>query len=234
MLALWLKRNRLRVILRGAAAIFVNDRVTMADVEMLSGRAAHVVPYVVDSQFFTFGPSSEREDYVLVPGDNGRDERLVASLAERGVAVKRVFRDTRIAELYSNGQFAGRVECHYRVSYARLRELYQRARVVGVPLVAANHAAGQTSVLEAIACGAPVVVSSGRTASMFTGLETVAACDTSVVEDWVTAIDQISVRMSNAPKKLRMSSQTVALLHSPEAVERTLQDAIKQQFSEYA
>lgn len=233
-LALYLKRSRLRAILRRATMIFVNDCITMADVKMLSGRAAHVIPYVVDSRFFMFGPASERDDYVLVPGDNGRDEHLVVSLVERGISVKRVYRDARIAEFYSSRKFAGKVDCHYRVSYGRLRELYQRARVVGVPLVAANHAAGQTSVLEAIACGAPVIVSSGRTASIFAGVETVVACDSLVVEDWIKAIGQITARTSIAPTQLKKASEMVGLHNSPEAVERALQDMIKQHFSEYA
>jgi glycosyltransferase involved in cell wall biosynthesis len=231
--AQWLKEVRLRAILKRAAVVCVNDRITLNDVESLSGRVAELVPFVVDSRFFGFADVSCRKDYVVVPGDNGRNEELVAGLAEQGIAIRRVFRDKRIAEFYSKRQSPGSLECYWRVPFEKLRELYQGARVVAIPLVAPNRPAGQTSVLEAVACGAPVVISGGRTSSIFGGLKTVNLCHSETVAGWGDAINEIDRRIKSAPALLWDSSNFVARNHSPEAVERVLSNLIKERFPEY-
>lgn len=45
-----------------------------------------------------------------------------------------------------------------RFEFAELRELYQRAAVTVVPLLANHYSAGMTTMMEAIACGSPVII----------------------------------------------------------------------------
>ena len=147
-LGAWIKRWRLRRILRSARLILVNDPITARDVELLVRRSLSIVPYVIDAAFFRFGPPTARAEFVLVPGNIDRDEALVAEFASRGVDVVRVTLSGAAARYHREGGHRGKVTVYEGLSFAQLRDLYLRAKVVALPLTSNHHAAGQTSVLE--------------------------------------------------------------------------------------
>lgn len=154
---------RLRWILRKAGAICVNDGESAGDVLRLSGRKANIIPYVVDTEFFQAG-SCPRNSTIVVPGNNDRDEEFVATLIAQGRSVIRVTSSDRVRRHYRSRGLESVLR--YRISFTELRDLYQQCGVVLFPISNPNHAAGQTAALEALACGAPIVITSGRTATI--------------------------------------------------------------------
>ena len=117
-----------------------------------------VLQFGVDLEFWR--PAGlEEEGFVLAPGRDHRDfETLALALANRsygavvtGFSEHAKARHTSVA-WPSNVRTGG-------VSLLELRDLYARAAVVAVPVVATTSSAGITSVLEAMAMGRAVVVS---------------------------------------------------------------------------
>lgn len=154
---------RLKWILKRAGSICVNDRISADDVGRLVGRKAHLIPYVVDSDFFRPAPGT-RDTTIVVPGNNDRDEDFVTTLASQGRSIIRVTSSPKIRDHYMKRGLQSILR--YRVTFTELRDLYQRSGMVVFPISNPNHAAGQTAVLEALACGAPIIITSGRTATI--------------------------------------------------------------------
>ncbi len=210
---------RLSLLLRRALAVLVNEPATLEDVRRIAKRDAVLIPYVVDTSFFFVDADKLRNDFVLVPGNNGRDEELVCALAATGVRIIRVTFDPAVREYYtSTGPNRELVGVHFAVSYSDLRDLYQRAAIVWLPLKLRNHPAGQTAVLEALACGTPVLMSRGRIAELFSTYPGVHLCDT----DSVQAIREQIIRFTNICSNDRSTMykihQYVKARHSPELV----------------
>jgi len=117
----------------------------------------------IDERYFH--PSEvEEEDYVLSVGSESRDyETLVCAILEAGLKLKilssspwcRKRRDMPKA-------LPDRVELLDRMDYGALRDLYQRARVVVVPLCDVDYAAGLNGVLEGFCVNKPIIVSNSR------------------------------------------------------------------------
>jgi glycosyltransferase involved in cell wall biosynthesis len=128
------------------------------------------LPFGVDTAFFRPGADAERKEYVLVPGNHRRDEAAVmdAARSSGGPRVVRVTNAPWVRETYrraldEDAHLAAGLTLERSVSAERLRELYQRARLVWLPLLASREPAGLTAALEAAACGCPLLVSRGPT-----------------------------------------------------------------------
>jgi hypothetical protein len=160
-----LKLWRLRFVLSRASLLLVNDPETAADIRRLVGRPTTAVPYVVDTDYFAFAErgaaAGAAAPFMLVPGDSDRDEEMVAAAAGGDVRVVRVTRSAAIRDWYARRLPPG-VTVEHDVPFPRLRELYRTAAAVALPIRAENHVAGQTALLEAIACGAPVMTNGPR------------------------------------------------------------------------
>jgi glycosyltransferase involved in cell wall biosynthesis len=166
--SLWsaLRMLRLKVLLRRASAVLVNEIVTKEDVRRIAKREAILVPYVVDTAFFSPVRPAACDEFVLVPGNNGRNEELVCAISAMGVSIIRVTLDVAVRDYYAARQSDSSLpDVRFAVSYTELRNLYRCAALVLLPLRTPNHPAGQTAVLEALACGTPVLLSRGRIAS---------------------------------------------------------------------
>lgn len=209
-----LKLLRLKKILQGATSVLVNDEITEREVFALAGRRATLFPHVVDTDFFSFSPKRDREDFILVPGDNDRDERLVISLACAGFKVVRVTRD--LARLKRNWTWStARIDVKSDLSFQELRCLYRTAAAVALPITSSNHAAGQTSLLEAVSCGTPVVISRGKAATVARNYPSVAIASTQSVVEWASRLHEV-VELEDA-ERLR-ASQLVARANDPTIV----------------
>ena len=221
----YLKEYKLKLILRNAKDVFVNDLVTQQDVMNITGIKPTKIYYIVDNNYFYCAPYLNRGDYILVPGNNDRDEKLIVELSRRGYSIVRLTRDSRVKNLYDSKFKNDCVDMRFHVSVAQVRELYQNAKVVILPICSDNHAAGQTAVLEAISCGTPVVLSSGRTSTILDGIESVILCHTNTCEEWVAAIEQAASLEENRPGILKKSSDSISR-HSPSSVSTSIIDIV--------
>jgi len=128
------------------------------------GLAAERVRFVfdkVDAGFFFPSESRGPTGYVLSVGQEQRDYRTlldaVAPLGLRCVIVAGSMWSHRSLDVVS---LPDRVEMRAGLSYRELRELYRGASLVVVPVrKGSDYAAGVNTVLEAMACAKPVIVS---------------------------------------------------------------------------
>jgi hypothetical protein len=162
-----LRVERLRFILRAARVLLVHDVVTRRWIRRHVGREAILVPLPVDMQFFTPPPARRSgQGFLLVPGNNDRNEDYVLQLAASWGRVVRVSSDPRTIERYAKSAPNAPVTLEYRVPWERLRELYRSAEAVVLPTGGTTHAGGQTAMLEALACGTPVLTDSAHLLSI--------------------------------------------------------------------
>jgi len=221
------KKLRLKLILRSAKVILANDRVTQSDIQVLTGRTAILIPYVVDAAFFQYGEPHERDEFILVPGNNDRDEDLVFAIAQAGIKVVRVTLEPKVVAHYRSVDITRIVDVRYKVGYGELRMLYQKARAVALPLKTGNHPAGQTSLLEAVVAGAPIVISKGRVSEEVQYLKSVITCEGNQIHEWLTAFGSARATLVNSQDVLRNCSVRIAASHSPLSVRKRLVEILR-------
>jgi glycosyltransferase involved in cell wall biosynthesis len=131
------------------------------------GPRIEFVAFGVDTEYFRPEPSVQPEDdLVSVGADPRRDFQLVAELARR--LPERSFRIVASAD---NARvldaLPANVHLEVDVPFARVRACLLRARVVGLPVLDNTYSGATTTLLQAMACGKPVVVT--RTAAIARG-----------------------------------------------------------------
>ena len=149
-------------VVRGANRIIVNDRLAISQLpSMVQGKCV-VLSHFVDANFFSPGKDANRK-MILIPGDIDRDEQAALKFLELGFEVTRVTRE--------NIAVPQGVVLKRNVSWMELRELYQNAILTVLPMNTRHHIGGQTSLLESLACGTPVLTNSTRLESRFGSVE---------------------------------------------------------------
>jgi glycosyltransferase involved in cell wall biosynthesis len=219
----FLRYKKLKAILLNAKLVLVNDYLTLQELINFGVDKTRVIlfPYVVDSQFFQFSNYSQRKEFLLVPGDNERDEGLVQELSlALPYKIVRITREQNNLQAYNLSKH--KVELKYNISFLELRELYQRAAAIIIPLRTKNHASGQTSVLEAIACGAPVLISKGRASSIVNHFDSIFEVDDNQISTWNYAITSIIEKCRSKPQILEASAKLLTDKHNPRCVAEKL------------
>jgi len=110
-------------------------------------------------------------EYLLCTGDVDRDEDAPAVLAKRlGRPLIRTTRDPRTAEraraAFSRAATPN-AHCLIQVSWTQLRDLYRCAYATLITPTVSHHAAGCTSLTEAMACGALIIFPDNPTAESY-------------------------------------------------------------------
>jgi len=120
----------------------------------------------VDTTYFYPDPVKDRgEDFLLVPGDHKRDESLLVEIAERlGTRIVRVTRNETVRRTIESIASEA-VDLRFNVSFDELRALYQSCRAVLILSDSSEIPTGITTLAEALACGADVVISRGHSCS---------------------------------------------------------------------
>ncbi|WP_372989306.1 hypothetical protein [Sulfitobacter sp.] len=183
------RRIFLSTLLRFSKHLLVNETTSEKEVTTLSGRRPLMVPMFIDYEYFGFKTAPEREDFLFCNGSNGRDPKLLVKIAEAGHRVIWLCNQPELIESYATSH--PNLQIVTRISYSELRNLYQTCRAAIMPSVEDIHAAGQTTGLEALACGAPLIASAGRSATIFADLKSVKVLSSNSFDGWLAAIHDI-------------------------------------------
>lgn len=113
----------------------------------------------VDARFWQPDPAVKRDVVLSIGNDGRRDFDTLVKAASQIDAPVHIITKLPLPETLPTNVVHHRGSWHgAELSDERLRELYQRARAVVVPLHASNQPSGQSVTLQAMACGAPVVL----------------------------------------------------------------------------
>lgn len=127
----------------------------------------------IDTHFWQADPGHVAgfpdEDYIICAGDAGRDDDLLIEIAKhikwRVVRVCR-WQSTRLKyekAFSENSRLRDKIVFAYRIDARQLRPLYTCAKALFLPLVDEKEPYGQTVLLEALACGCPVILNQAYT-----------------------------------------------------------------------
>ena len=181
-----LRRAALRSILRRSRVVLVNDAVAAEEAQAFAGCRTVQVPMFIDTSFFAYAPPENREPFLFCAGSNDRDPDTLVALAESGRSVVWLVNNRELLGRYSGAHPNLRLLFH--VTNEELVRLYQTCQAAIMPALRDFPAAGQTTGLEAISCGAPVVMSQGRAATIFAGVPGVRVVADNTREAWCAAV----------------------------------------------
>ena len=211
-----IRRRLARMVLRAADVVFVNDAKTADEVRAVADVEAQRLPYLVDTAYFTFADPAGREDFLFCPGANDRDGDVLLALARHGHRVVWLNNLPDLAARYAGLEERLTIVAH--PSFAELREFYRRCAAVVQPLTRDIHAAGQTTTLEALASGAPVILGTGRTAELFAPDGLVEVVEGRESASWSASVEQVLARERTDPALASARTARIVRDHSPEAV----------------
>jgi glycosyltransferase involved in cell wall biosynthesis len=126
----------------------------------------HFIPFGVDTAFWR-PPAEDARDgtFLFVGNDPNRDFDLVAALVQRRPDLRFHIVSSHGALLRLGGAHVVAREGDWRrqpLSDDEMRQLYQRCTAVFLPLRESLQPSGQSVTLQAIACGAPVLITRTR------------------------------------------------------------------------
>jgi len=180
----------MRATLKRAQIVLVNDAVAAQEVKALSGREAVRIPMFIDTEFFSYASSVGRSDFLFCAGSNDRDPEVLLSLARHGWQVVWLVNSVELRKRYEDAHPNLRIVS--LITNTELRRLYQTCRVAVMPALRDVHAAGQTTGLEALACGAPVAMSECRASTIFDRLPSVHVVRDNEPAAWLTAVSELA------------------------------------------
>ncbi|HZO50962.1 MAG TPA: glycosyltransferase family 4 protein [Gaiellaceae bacterium] len=128
----------------------------------LRGRV-HVVPFGVDTRFWTPGGTAATGEVLAIGNDGHRDWGTLVAAAERLAAPVRVLtRHPRPRRLPANVSWQEADWHEQLLSDREVRDRYRRAAAVAVPVRDVPQPSGQSVTLQAMACARPVVLTRTR------------------------------------------------------------------------
>lgn len=158
---------------------------------LVGDRAVTVRAGVTDNRYYF--PTGEEEDYVLSVGNESRDYGVLFAAASNASLPVKVLSSSPWCRRNMNAEKTrDNIEFLPRVGYSVLRELYQKARLVAVPLHDVDYAAGHNAVCEAFCVNKPLIVSSSRGimdyVSHLTNSYVVPVCNTDAMTAALTSV----------------------------------------------
>jgi glycosyltransferase involved in cell wall biosynthesis len=154
-----LRNLLLRLIIPRVAAIFTLGSEQVAHIRAHYDTKAHIafIPAHVDAEFYAPQIPKVDGDYILAVGDDiSRDYETLLEAVE-GLNVKLVLKTRRVAEDKKRHPNLSVITA--RMSDREFRDLYDRAKLVVMPLHPTLTAGGVTAFLEAMAIGKAQIVS---------------------------------------------------------------------------
>lgn len=137
-------------------------------------RRAEVLPWGVDLSFYDGQPAWAHpygENYFVSAGKANRDHQLLADCAAKGRHQTLIVSSEATRPQHADPAWVTVVSDRsgHALSYGQLTSVYRSARVVVIPMLHVEGLAGLTSLLDAIACGKPVIMT--RNASVDIDIE---------------------------------------------------------------
>jgi glycosyltransferase involved in cell wall biosynthesis len=124
---------------------------------------AHILGFGVDTTFWAPGDDSRAGEVLAIGNDGRRDwSTLVEAAAVIAAPVRILTRHRPPAALPDNVTWHEADWHRQLLSDAEVREAYRRASVVVIPLLDSIQPSGQSVTLQAMGCGAPVILSRTR------------------------------------------------------------------------
>lgn len=220
-----LKEYRFRVLAERSAKIFAIEPWSAKEISETTGRDVAILPIPIDTDFFRFAEYGSRSGKILMAGNNGRDEALGDALARRGLPVMRVTSDPVVRD-YHQSQPPGGVELVYSVPYTELCELYRKVSLIIIPLRDFQHAAGMTATFEALACGAPILMSAGRAFTYVEDLPSVWGVEDNEQETWLAAIDRALATIAANGDVTKATAERIRLAQHPDVIAQRIADEL--------
>jgi len=155
----WPKRDKiLDYVVPRVDQVFVltEDQRTTVEAQYRLRHPAQILGFAIDDEFFRSRPDVSDGQYVLAVGDDiSRDyPTLIEACRQAGLPLKlRSGAKFAMPDDVSHVSFVG------RLSYKELRELYEKATIVVVPLKQSDYPGGITAIYEAMSMSKPLVVS---------------------------------------------------------------------------
>jgi glycosyltransferase involved in cell wall biosynthesis len=156
-------RRVLRWALGAMDAVIVvgeGERSYVIDEGLSAPDRVHVVPFGVDTAFWTPEPGGEEGPILAVGNDDGRDYELL--LRAIGPHPLRLHTRLPVRNVPPHVTVSGGTWQDAALSDEGLRDLYRSCRFVVVPLRDSTQPQGQSVALQAMACGKAVVLSRTR------------------------------------------------------------------------
>jgi glycosyltransferase involved in cell wall biosynthesis len=178
-----------------------------------SGPPVELVPFGVDTAYFRPDASAAQEDDIVSVGaDPRRDFPLLVEVARRHPA-----RSFRIVASADNARALGvlppNVALEVDVPFARVRERLLGACVVALPVQENSYSGATTTLLQAMACAKPVVVS--RTAAIARGYHLEDGKNCLLVQPGdVDELDRAVEQAMDAPELGARARETVEAHHT--------------------
>ena len=194
---------------RFAALIVVSERQRRALIEQcgIPAEKVHHAHNWVDDEYFRPDPAvaSNVPPVVMACGAENRDYATLVAAAGKVDATFEVFAHGFFGENAGRGKdaVAPNVRQMPRVPFEDLRAAYQKADIVAVPLNDVDYAAGATGIVEAMACGRPIIATRSQ------GLQ-----------DYFAAIDPMGLVTPGDPDV--MAAALTAMLALPAEARQTM------------
>jgi glycosyltransferase involved in cell wall biosynthesis len=179
-----------RFFLRRCKIIFVNELITKKKLEQIVMFNCVHIPFYIDRGFFCpDSGESTRQSFLFCNGENGRSLDLINAIADAGFSV--------IWCVGSVERFSPLVNANVHLvghlSYEELRDLYRKCSLFIMPLSQLDYCSGQTTCMEALSCGARVLISSSVTSNIFSWMEekNVVIIENNMSKEWVDKINDL-------------------------------------------
>lgn len=213
-------------VLRRARVVAVNDAITENEVRALADTPVVRHPYFVDTDYYSPDPHGATGSFLFCPSSNDRDPAILLALAKAGYEVVWLNNNDLLVDKYKAAH--ANLKIVSRLSFVELRSLYRNSRAVLLPLARDVHAAGQTTALEAIACGKAVLMTQGRTSSIFSGEGLITEISSNDSAEWLGAVAKLLAASDQLDAALPARVDRIRARHGFDASAQAMREIFEQ------
>ena len=178
---------KLRIILKNVKVIVVNDLITFRYIRRYHKICAEILPYPIDTEFFSPQTCPNKKYDLICLGNNDRDEKVILSLADAGYKVCRISRDQKVQQFYFQNSHK-KIDFYFSVGFEEVRRLVSASRVAVLPIMKTGHCAGQSAAIEILAQGLPIVTSSLQLRYCISERQNIKFVKLADIDNWISEV----------------------------------------------